>query len=139
MLINYHIKNTQEEAYVNKIKSTLKKLTKENEINFWEFKTKLEGRPYERQKSMKDIHGEIKEDPEQILEIYKEFYLELFRKEIPSTEKAKEAEKLVNEKIREIEIIARNQTPLEVSRDELKECIKKQKKKKAPDREGWKK
>ena len=54
------------------------------------------------------------------------------------TKKRKEAEERVKNKMKEIEVKARTQDSLYITQEEIKKVVNKLKRKKAPDREGWK-
>ena len=104
---------------------------------FWEFRKRKQGKKTEGMTAIKNEKGEKEENPEKILEIYKDFYKKLLTgKEITSKE-GKEVEEIVN---KYIEVLGRKalQEGIEPFTKEEYEKVKKEiKNGKAPDLQGW--
>lgn len=140
-LITKHIHEEKTTAYAKKVKNTIEALRRNGggmkEETFWEFRKKFIGKKEESRITMKDEKGNIKDEKEDILNIYKDFYSKLFLKENSTTTEEKEQEKRVTDKLKTILADAEHQAPLKIEEKEVKNAIKKLKRNKARDREGW--
>jgi len=90
------------------------------EETFWEFRKKFIGKKEESRITMKDEKGNIKDEKEDILNIYKDFYSKLFLKENSTTTEEKEQEKRVTDKLKTILADAEHQAPLKIEEKEVK-------------------
>ena len=83
------------------------------EESFWEFKRKLKGKQQETANEMMNEKGELVSYRDKIIDVYKNFYTNLFKKEhkIIQSEERKRAERKVEEKINNIRNIAKTQDP----------------------------
>ena len=101
---------------------------------FWEFRRRIKGR---KKKGMKNKEGKIIVDSEEVKGIYRNFYEELFEK--PKWSDGEQVlRKKVEDRIRDIKFEGIVQEKLVVTEEEVRQVIKKLKKKKAGDHEGWK-
>ena len=66
---------------------------------------------------MKNKDGELVETEKEVKEVYTKFYKDLLSTSVASTQKEQLAEDNVNKLFRLIEIIAKNQEPLEITKD----------------------
>ena len=140
-LLREHIEEEMKAQNTRRIVGTVESLRKNgggfNEGTFWEFKRKLQKRKEETITAMKDTNGEMQNDNEKIIQIYQDFYQELFETKKSKTEEEKEAEENVEEKFQTIMNKADHQQPMKVRTDDIENEIKKLKNKKAGDKEGW--
>ena len=142
-LIGIHITEERQQRYSRKIKKTVEELRRNGggvkEESFWEFKRKLKGKQQETANEMMNEKGELVSDRDKIIDVYKNFYTNLFKKEnkIIQSEECKRAERKVEEKINNIRNIAKTQDPLKVTPEEVRKVVNELKRKKAPDTEGF--
>ena len=106
-------------------------------MTFWEFKRKLVNRKEEQLRAMVNKKGEVKEEKEEILKIYSDFYQSLFETKIAKTEEEKEAENEIEQKFMDIIKVAETQSPLKIKKEDVEKTINGLKLKKARDRGGW--
>ena len=118
----------QHQAYAERIKRTIEELRKNGggikEETFWEFRKKVTKRPEEQAKAMVDEKGNKKEGKEEIIEIYRKFYEDLFEKSKPNTEEERKKENEVNKKLEMIKEKAKQQDPLSYNKDDISKVIK---------------
>ena len=83
----------------NNIRETIEKIRKNGggvkEETFWEFRRKITGKLNERPHVMKNSSGEIVEDKEKILELFQDFYTNLFTRK-PCDQAITESVKLIS-------------------------------------------
>ena len=117
-LISMHIVEENEKQYVKKIEATVESLRKEGggvkETTFWEFKRKLERRKEDHMIATRDKNGNLVESRNGILEIYQEFYSNLFKTKEAKTKEEEEIEEGIQIKLKRIEEKANKQKPLDV-------------------------
>ena len=139
-LIEQHMENHARE------KNTKQMITAANQIKsekgfdgsaFWEFKRRTQGKKKETMESIKNEKGEIEEDPEKILEIYKNFYKKLLTGREMDTTAGKEAEQLVNKYIEELEKKAYREGIKPFTEEEYQKVKKELKNRKSQDLQGW--
>ena len=136
-----HIVEENEKQYVKKIEATVEGLRKEGggvkETTFWEFKRKLERRKEDHMIATRGKNRSPVESRKGILEIYQEFYSNLFKTKEAKTKEEEEIEEGIQIRLKRIEEKANKQKPLDVKIEEVEQTIKKLKLKKALDEEGW--
>lgn len=141
-LLTKHINEEHQKSRMEKIKNTIEQLRGNGggmkEETFWEFRRKLKGKQEERAVAMKDGNGNKQEDQKEILKIFEQYYENLFRKDIPTTEEEKKNEKRVEVKLEDIIKEGQKQEPLLYTEKEIKKIINTLKRKKAQDSMGWK-
>ena len=141
-LITQHIYEEKHKRYAEKIKNTIESLRRNGggmkEECFWEFRKKIQGRKQERRTGMRDKEGNIAIEPEQIKEVYREFYEELFKRPIKETREEKEQEQVIMNKIEEIEKEGTIQEPVKIQQKTIEKVMKTLKRGKSADSEGWK-
>ena len=103
------------------------------EETFWEFRRKITGKSNERPHVIKNNSGEVVEDKENILEMFQNFYTNLFTRK-PCDQAITEG---VNGELQDIIDIAESQEPLSIQPETIEKEIKKLKNKKASDKNGW--
>uniref|UniRef100_A0A7M5VCA9 Reverse transcriptase domain-containing protein n=1 Tax=Clytia hemisphaerica TaxID=252671 RepID=A0A7M5VCA9_9CNID len=109
-----------------------------DQAKFWEIHKKITQRRREPQTtSIKDKEGNRKDDKQEVLKVYKEFYEELLTPKEYTTERGKQQERLIAENFEEIIKTATKQKPMEITTMTINRIIEKLKKRKAPDREQW--
>ena len=134
--LNKHFYEEKCQKYAKEITRAVEELRRDGgglkEESFWEFKRKLNGSKKEITTSMEDENGKMITEKEGIKKVYKDIYRKLFEnpKEI-------EDEERVKIQMEEIERKAKEQSPMEITSSTIKAVIKKLKKKKAGDLEGW--
>ena len=135
-LINEHIRNEIHSKHAKRIQKNIEQLRRDGggikQESFWEFRKRIKGKKKEIKNAMKNKDGELKTGPEEIKEVYKVFYDDLFKVEVKSKDKiAKEKEmELMKER-------AKKQEPMELTEMEIRKTIKGLKRRKACDSEGW--
>ena len=142
-LLGMHIIEEKQQRFARKIKKTVEELRRNGggmkEESFWEFKRKLKGKQQETATEMMNEKGELVSGKEEIIDVYKNFYINLFKKEDKTnqSEEQKRAERKVEEKMGNIRKIARTQDPLKVTETEVRKVVNELKRKKAPDLEDF--
>ena len=140
-LLDEFIVDAQKKNYAKEITATIENLRKDGggvkEATFWEFKKRLERKKEEKPTAVMNKEGILKEKQQEILEVYKEFYTNLFKKEEARSIDEKNAEADIAEKFENIMREAKCQPPLAITEEEVEKEIKKLKRKKASDEEGW--
>ena len=138
-LIDGHIINIMKEGTKRKAAKIAHDIKKESGFDggaFWEYKRRQQGKKEEARMSMKDKDGNIIEKPDDIKEVYKEFYEELLsEKEIDK--EGKELQKTVDQYIAITERIAARESIKAFTEEEYDKVIKSLKKRKAQDKYGW--
>ena len=104
---------------------------------FWEFRKRKQGKKVESMTAIKDENGEKEENPEKILQIYKEFYKKLLSGEEMTTTEGKEIEETVNKYIEVLGRKALREGIEPFTREEYDKVKKELKNGKAPDLQGW--
>ena len=137
-----------DEYIVNEIRRTRAKTAKEvaqriktengiNRNNFWEYHKRMNGKNQQQMHNVYDLEGKEKNTKSDIKEAYKQYYAKLLKREEHITRSGLEREQVVNETVKKI-IQKTDNSRITTNEEEIKEAIKKLKKKKAMDREQWK-
>ena len=84
---------------------------------------------------MENQEGKLVSTKEEILEVFKEFYDQLFEKEPVDDENVKNE---IEEKVKRIQERAKNQIPMKIEIDEIRKTARNLKNRKAGDSERWK-
>ena len=108
-----------------------------NRNNFWEYMRKVKGRNPAVMHDVLNKRDELETSPEGIRDAYKEYYKDLLKKEPMTTKEGREKEILMERMINVIEEKSKNKM-VQVKNKEIESAVKKLKKRKAGDREGWK-
>ena len=98
---------------------------------------KIKGRKTEIATALRNEKGELVEEPEELLEIYKHFYLELLAGKPMETAHGQEIENLVNKFVEVLERRAKQEGIEPFTKEEYEAVKKEIKNGKAPDIEGW--
>ena len=139
-LINMHIENHQKEENKQRMISVANRIKSEKGFDgsaFWEFNKRSKGKKNEAATAMKNEKGEITENPEEILKIYKNFYEKLLSGREMTTEAGKQVENMVNKYVDELVKQADRSRMQPFTEDEYKTVKKSLKAGKAPDLQGW--
>ena len=86
---------------------------------------------------MKNEEGKMTSDKEEIKQIYKEFYEKLFEKKKELSEDEQKIENNIWQCIEKIKKVATKQEPLNIEEELIRKVVKKLKRRKASDSEGW--
>ena len=139
-LIDEHIEKLKKERKTQRTRRIAAQIKCEKGFDggaFWEFKRRREGRKKEVMVAVKNESGEIEEEPEKIMEVYRNFYMNLLSGKDMENETGKRAETVVNKYIEALEKTARK-TGIEPFTDEEYQIVKKGlKPRKAPDQQRW--
>ena len=103
---------------------------------FWDFKKRYQGRKEDARISIKDSNGNIVEKPEQIKEVYANFYKKLLQEKVVDKD-GSEYHDTVFKYVEALKRISDMRQIEPFTMDELDTVCKELKKKKAPDKEGW--
>ena len=139
-LILDFIREIQMKQERTKITEIANKIRKEGGFDgnaFWKHAEMMRGRKAEPATAMKKENGEIEEDPEKIKDIYRDFYTKLLKDRQPEDD---DEIKIQEHKEQCIDLMkkAASRKMIEPANDEEYEQMKKKlKKKKAPDKQGW--
>ena len=139
-LIQEFIREIQQKQERTRIVETAKKIKKNGGFDanaFWKHAEKMQGRKTEPPTAMKGEDGQMEEDPEKIKEIYLNFYAKLLKDRQPEDEEEKQIQQYKEQCIRIMEQVATHRSIEPASDEEYEEMKKKLKKKKAPDKQGW--
>ena len=139
-LINEHIENHQREENKQRTISVANKIKREKGFDggaFWEFNKRSKGKKKEAATAMKNERGEITENPEEIINIYKNFYEKLLAGREMKTESGKQIENMVNKYVDQLVRQADKKRIQPFTEDEYEEMKKSLKSGKAPDLQGW--
>ena len=139
-LITEFINEIKEKQAETKVIEVAEKIRKDGGFDanaFWKHSEIMRGRKKELATAMKDENGRIKEDPEEIKEIYRNYFEKLLQDREPEGEDEKELEKLKEKCIKVMEKAASQIDIKSISDEEYNDMKKQLKKKKAPDKEGW--
>ena len=140
-LVEYHIQNSKKEEHQRKIKKLVQELRRENGFDrntFWEYRRKTNGTKKETMTAIEDEQGELKEDKEEIREIYQRYYKSLLTTRPAENESETEVEKYVTTTIAKMEEISKTKEIEEITDEEYNKMKKELKNRKAKDMEGWK-
>ena len=138
-LIERHIIDIRKDQKKTKAIQIAHQIKKESGFDggvFWEYKRRQQGRKEEARMSIKDKNGNVVENPEESKKVYRAFYEELL-KEKEIAEEGKELQKSVDQFIAIVERMAARETIEVFSEEEYENVIKELKKRKAPDKDGW--
>ena len=140
-LLNKHILEEKQRKYANKIRKVINESRRNGggmkEESFWEFKRKLNGKRQEMVQEMENKEGKLTSDTEEIKKIYQNFYEELFERKEDLDEEDEIIKKEIETKIKIIEQKANSQEPMVLSKETIRKVVKKLKRRKAADCEGW--
>ena len=139
-LINEHIENYSREENRKRTVNTVNKIKGEKVFDggaFWEFRRRMNGRKKEEMSVIKNVNGEIEEDPKKILEVYQNFYEKLLTGEEMTTEAGKQTEEIVDKYIGLVLKEAEKKGIEPFSLEEYQQMKKGLKSRKAPDTHGW--
>ena len=123
-LINEHIENHQKEENKRRTIRVANRIKSEKGFDgsaFWEFRRQRTGRGKDTATSMKNEEGEIIEDPEEILKIYKDFYQKQLSGREMTTDDAKQIEEMVEKYTDELLKKAEREPMQPFTEDEYKE------------------
>ena len=141
-LIDEYLREEEARRESEEVDRELEKLKKEglNTNAFWEFKKQMERKKKEELPSaMLDKAGGLKTEKQEILDVYEDFYRELFIQEEEDTELAKqvkEIREIVFESINMMAEIDSNRRKV-VTKERVRESINSLKNKNTRDRQGW--
>lgn len=130
-------------SYTRRIRRIVENIKREGgNINpgaFWEVQKQLTKKKEDKSIAIKNKRGERVEGKEEVLCVYKEFYKDLLEptKCTEAENEGKKQEEWIDNEFEKIRTEARNQEPMEISEEDVRKSIKKLKKKKAGDRDGW--
>ena len=139
-LIDEHVLNYKKEEKKARTMEIASKIKSEKGFDgsvFWEFRKRNNGKKAEGMTAIKDEKGEREEDPEKILNIYKNFYIKLLSGKDMTTKEGKETEKIVNKYIEVLERKAVKEGIEPFTKEEYDKVKKELKNGKAPDLQGW--
>ena len=106
---------------------------------FWEVHKKLSNRRKEPEAvAIKDKEGVRVDEHGKVRDVYKEFYTKLLTPQQSRTEQEKNRERRIATHLDSILGEAQTQDPMEISKEIVRNNIRKLKRKKAPDRDHWK-
>lgn len=129
---------TKEYARITKIVDDIKKDGGVNGTTFWEVRKKLCKPKKEAGHVIMDANGVRCERPEEIKNVYKEWYQDLLTLNKGITEEEKEVEQLVEMQWEAMVAIAESKVSRTTTIGEVQDVIKKLKIKKAKDASSWK-
>ncbi len=104
---------------------------------FQKLKKKLTRRKIDSAHAVLDKTGKRIEEHEEIKDVYLEYYQGLLNRRPPESTKEQERESEVNELFGRIMKVADKQEPMQVTEEEVGPILRKLKKKKAKDADGW--
>ena len=104
---------------------------------FWKHSKMMKGKKKEYATGIKNEEGALEEEPEEIKKIYKEHFKKLLKDRDPEDSEEEEIEKLKEKCIETMEKAASKIKIKEITNEEYQLMKEKLKKKKAPDKEGW--
>ena len=140
-ILSEEIQNEEKMCYARKINNTVNMLKKEggamDQGLFWKFKKKLTTRKREEKTAMIDSNGNRVEEEGKIIEIYEDFYQNLLKTPKAENEIEQRRETEIEEIFNKIVKIAKHQAPNEITNEDVKIAVKRLKRKKVADREGW--
>jgi hypothetical protein len=139
-LIDEHIEQLKRQKKSDRARRLAMQIKSENGFDggaFWEYKRRSEGRKKEAAVAIKNKAGEIEEDPEKIMEVYREFYEKLLTGKEMDNESGKNAEWIVNKHMEALERIAKKNGIAPFTAEEYEKVKKSLKPRKAPDQQGW--
>ena len=139
-LINEHIENHQKEENKRRTIRVANKIKSEKGFDgsaFWEFRRQRTGKGKDTVTSMKNEEGEIIENPEEILKVYKDFYQKLLSGREMTTDEGKQIEEMVEKYTEELLKKAEREPMKPFTEEDYKEMKKSLKNRKAPDTQGW--
>ena len=108
------------------------------ENTFWEVRKKLEPKKEEKLSTIKNKDGKLIKYQKDMVEEYKSFYNTLFKKTNTSTMTGKKEEEKIKKQMKTVRENAAKQKPMRITKTDIQTAVKKLKKKKATDVEGWK-
>ena len=140
-IIQDHIINCHKREQRKRTENIARRIKQESGINrnnFWEYYRTSHGEKCEKVSEVYNNKGEIQRGEKEIKMAYKEYYENLLERDKMDTDEGREIEKIVEKTMKRIEQITKNKKIEEVTAEEMNNAIKKLKKRKAKDREGWK-
>ena len=139
-LLSEFIRESHQKQERRRITEVANKIRKEGGFDgnaFWKHAEMMRGRKIEPPTAMKREDGEIEEDPEKIKDIYLSFYENLLKDRKPEDEEEMQIQQYKEKCIELMEKEANRKKIEPVSDAEYEKMKRKLKKKKAPDRQGW--
>ena len=139
-LIREFIREIQQKQERRRIEEIANKIKKDGGFDanaFWKHAEMTRGRKAEPATAMKREDGQIEEDPEEIKEIYLKFYEKLLKDREPEDAEEKRIQLYKEKCINLMDKEANRRKIQPITDTEYAEMKRKLKKKKAPDRQGW--
>ena len=139
-LINDHIETHMKEENKRRTIKVANRIKSERGFDggaFWEFRRQRSGRRKEAAKAMKNEDGKVTENPDEIKEIYKNFYQKLLSGREMTTDGGKQIEEMVDKYTEELIKKAAREPIQPFTEEEYEEMKKSLKNRKAPDSQGW--
>ena len=139
-LIDRHIDNFRAQSNADRTECLARKIKCESGFDgniFWEYMRKIKGRKVEAPTAMKNEDGKLTEDPDEILQIYKNFYNKLLSEKPCKTDEGRKIEKLVDQFIETLERKGLRDGIAPFTEDEYSQAKRELKNGKAPDLQGW--
>ena len=132
----------ENERNYRRLKKVCEEIKKNGKIDggsFWEVKKKLERRKEENMCAVKNMKGKLVTTKEEICDAYKEYYEDLLTvtSKRTKTDENKELMRKVETKFNKIMEKGEKQQPLQITRNDIENTVKKLKRKKAKDSKGW--
>ena len=127
----------QHSQKIEKIVNKLKETKGINGPNFWEVIRQIKRKDKESPYAVQDKNGNLLEEKELILQRYREFYTELLQMKPAIGENQKNQEIFINQCMENVLMVANNSSMEKISKSQVEEGLKKLKKRKCKDAEGW--
>ena len=108
-----------------------------NGPNIWKIRDQMRGKKQETATAVYDEDGQPVEKQEDILRRYKDYFSNLLTINDPEGEEEKSIEEKVNYEFAKFLEKAKDSIPPEITKEEVMKAIKKIKRRKAGDRQGW--
>ena len=123
--------------WINKIVEEIKKDGGVHSNTFWKVRRRINGKNDEKAHSMKNSNGDMCETPDEIKQVYAEWYQELLVTSKGKSHVENEAEEVVDHVWKSMVALATSKPPIETDAEEVKEIVKKLDPKKAKDAASW--
>ena len=141
LLIMQQIEDEERKKHYEHVNKTIAEVKKDGGVNsatFWKVRKKLSAKNDENAHAVLDKNGKKCEKPEEIKQVYTDWYKELLSTKVAETEIEKQAEEIVRLAMVSMEAMAQNKSPQETSYEEVATITKKLNTKKAKDLQTWK-
>ena len=139
-LIDEHIEEEEKLNHANKIRGIVQKLRINGGVNgpnMWKVRDAIKSKKGETPTAVADEKGNLLEKREDILKRYQQYFHELLTKKEAEDEEEQKIEEEVNIRFEDILAKAKHSKPPEISAEEVDKAVKKNKRRKARDRQGW--